>query len=564
MNRAPSLAATSGIGSTYGTSTPSDLRSRRSITSDFDTSSILDSVSLNNMSMNNDSHNSPPRELYVGEKNDHQFVIPTIATTAPTTSQEKPYKKNEKTLHSPTKQSPPDPISSISVPGNKTTVTTAQSPTSPTSPTDRSRSFSVTGDDIEAAFDAIASYKSEHSPTSNPDTFYTTHNHNNNNYEVTTPDALFGLSSIPEDHDELRSSIYDTKKTSYKPSTDTNPDNEIEEIDFDSYFKPKQQPTSTTTTTTQKVQNETPSKKQEKKENSKRKETAPHKEEPSVVMSSLPPKSVRSVPEEKPVVKEMQKPSANIYKEENVKRPAPVQEVKQQPVPIKIEQPSPRLLRNNNDSIEVDDDDDNDEDDDDDDDRPVDDDVNEIVAKLETSAILPLINDIRPSHLIYSNRYNHNNKNNNNVNNQFDDDIPTPNADVIIMDGLTKYNTDQSSTSSSAFNSNTHKSDRTALPDIVGEPNQHSKTSNQTQPVKKGGLNVLGYDNVNSSVIQPKIRKELEYLDREELLHVISYQSELLKKKDTRLKDLEGYVDSLLVKILEQCPAILQVGKSYR
>ena len=48
----------------------------------------------------------------------------------------------------------------------------------------------------------------------------------------------------------------------------------------------------------------------------------------------------------------------------------------------------------------------------------------------------------------------------------------------------------------------------------------------------------------------------------QELLHVIAYQSDLLKKRDTRLKDLENYTDTLLVKILEQCPTILQVGVS--
>ena len=47
-----------------------------------------------------------------------------------------------------------------------------------------------------------------------------------------------------------------------------------------------------------------------------------------------------------------------------------------------------------------------------------------------------------------------------------------------------------------------------------------------------------------------------------ELLHVIAHQSDLLKKRDTRLKDLENYTDCLLVKILEQCPTILQVGTS--
>lgn len=43
---------------------------------------------------------------------------------------------------------------------------------------------------------------------------------------------------------------------------------------------------------------------------------------------------------------------------------------------------------------------------------------------------------------------------------------------------------------------------------------------------------------------------------------MIAYQADLLKKRDARVKDLESYTDSLLVKILEQCPTILQVGTS--
>ena len=95
------------------------------------------------------------------------------------------------------------------------------------------------------------------------------------------------------------------------------------------------------------------------------------------------------------------------------------------------------------------------------------------------------------------------------------------------------------------------------------------------------GLSVLGYADVKSTPVNSKIRQELDYLDREvgerslpsrgfvftrkslslsqELLHVIAHQSDLLKKRDTRLKDLEHYTDGLLVKIVEQCPTILQV-----
>jgi len=94
-------------------------------------------------------------------------------------------------------------------------------------------------------------------------------------------------------------------------------------------------------------------------------------------------------------------------------------------------------------------------------------------------------------------------------------------------------------------------------------------------------LNVLGYTNVQTTMINSNIRQELQSLNQEvcqlhsfdfikllflsfnkELLQVIAYQTDVIKKRDTRLKDLEQYTDSLLVKIVEQCPTILQVGYS--
>ncbi|CAF3635629.1 unnamed protein product [Rotaria socialis] len=103
----------------------------------------------------------------------------------------------------------------------------------------------------------------------------------------------------------------------------------------------------------------------------------------------------------------------------------------------------------------------------------------------------------------------------------------------------------------------------TTLPDIIGEPSAKDSSPHKNPGPRKlvhNGLCVLGYDNVKSIPINPKMRQELDYLDREELLHVIAYQTELLRKRDTRVKDLEHYADGLLVKIVEQCPNILQNG----
>lgn len=119
----------------------------------------------------------------------------------------------------------------------------------------------------------------------------------------------------------------------------------------------------------------------------------------------------------------------------------------------------------------------------------------------------------------------------------------------------------------SSFNNRSERNTGTTLPDIVGEQSFKNSSQNPTKSStlnnKKpndNGLCVLGYEDVRSAPVHPKVRQELDYLDREELLHVIAYQSDLLKKRDTRLKDLENYTDTLLVKILEECPTILQVG----
>jgi hypothetical protein len=61
-----------------------------------------------------------------------------------------------------------------------------------------------------------------------------------------------------------------------------------------------------------------------------------------------------------------------------------------------------------------------------------------------------------------------------------------------------------------------NRNNKTALPDIVVEQNSPKRTA-PTGP-KKGannGLSVLGYENVKNTPVNPKLRQELDYLDRE-------------------------------------------------
>lgn len=195
MPRAPS----SGLGSTLGTGTPHS--SRRSITSDYDTSSILDSASM--YGGDEPSTPSPPVRSQVQQQPQHREVY---------VGDELPPRSNS------TRRKSKEPSASATLPTIITTKINNDSP--PPVSTEHSRSFSITGDDIEAAFDAVNDYK-------------TTVNDSSSNkykeYEASSPDSLFGLSTIKEatDTDEL---VLGTALSS------RHNDAYIDDIDFDNCF----------------------------------------------------------------------------------------------------------------------------------------------------------------------------------------------------------------------------------------------------------------------------------------------------------------------------------------
>ncbi|UJR35314.1 hypothetical protein I4U23_028075 [Adineta vaga] len=187
--RAPS----SGLGSILGTGTPHS--SRRSITSDYDTSSILDSASM--YGGEEPSSSSPPIRSQVQQQQQREVYV----------GDDLPPRSNS------TRKKSKEPSPSTTLPTIVTPKTTNNSP--PLRSTDHNRSFSVTGDDIEAAFDAINDYK--------------TSNNESKDYDNSAHDSLFGLSTIKEatDTDEVTLGIN-------SPITHT--DEEMDEIDFDNCF----------------------------------------------------------------------------------------------------------------------------------------------------------------------------------------------------------------------------------------------------------------------------------------------------------------------------------------
>lgn len=206
MPRAPS----SGLGSTLGTGTPHS--SRRSITSDYDTSSILDSASM--YGGDEPSTPSPPvcSQIQQSQQQQQQREV-LVGDDVPPRGNSTHRKKSK------------EPAPSSTIP----TIVTPKSQiiSSPLRSTENSRSFSVTGDDIEAAFDAINDYK-------------TSVNHESSNHQIkeqdtSSPDSLFGLTTIKEamDTDEI---VFGTGSSKQQK------DDGIDEIDFDSCFnKYKQQ-----------------------------------------------------------------------------------------------------------------------------------------------------------------------------------------------------------------------------------------------------------------------------------------------------------------------------------
>ncbi|CAF0785146.1 unnamed protein product [Rotaria sordida] len=469
-------APSNGLGSTLGTGTP--LSSRRSITSDYDTSSILDSASM--YGGDEPSTPSPPIRSQVQQQQHHREVY---------VGDDLPPRSNS------TRKKSKEPSPSTTLPTIMTTKN--QNNSASLSSTEHSRSFSVTGDDIEAAFDAINDYKISMNESSL---------NKSKDHEVPSPDALFGLSTIKEatDTDEI---VLDTHSSRHRN------DEEIDDIDFDNCFnKYKQQ-----------QQNE-------KKPTEEKKSKKPAPSTPVVQQSQ----------------KNQESKSSNYFTEQKRTAPVHTDDIRSPSISIptpKIDIPTTPTItvsaKRQKETTSNDLDDSNDS---------IDEDVDELLGKLERMSSMrsSTKRKIQPK-----------------------DDIMQQSFSELDSPGHNKFVSGYNQNQSSTMGSRTDRNGPATLPDIVGEQknlrqgsSQHKALSSTSsnQKTNDNGLCVLGYQNVKSTPIHPKIRQELDYLDREELLHVIAYQSDLLKKRDTRLKDLENYTDGLLVKILEQCPTILQNG----
>lgn len=194
---------------------------------------------------------------------------------------------------------------------------------------DTGRSCSITGDDIEAAFDAINDYKTSTSEKSN---------HHAKEPEVSSPDSLFGLSTIKEatDTDEF---ILGTGSSKHQT------DAVIDEIDFDNCFNKYKQQQSI----------------EQPKQTKKTAPTTPIFEQPPKIQESKSPRPSKEQKRSPFTYDDIHTPAASITTPKYDTTPSPIA-----PVSLNVpKETSPSTIDDSNDS--------NDED------------VNELLGKLEVS-----------------------------------------------------------------------------------------------------------------------------------------------------------------------------------
>jgi len=122
-----------------------------------------------------------------------------------------------------------------------------------------------------------------------------------------------------------------------------------------------------------------------------------------------------------------------------------------------------------------------------------------------------------------------------------------------------------SSDSNSSFQQKDHFNDKSksnndssvhngsGLPDLINQKGTNAVSTDKARKYLEG----LDGAKFNETQVPDSLKKQLEYFDREELLQLISYQKKYLDFKETRIKDLENYIDNLVVKIIETEPLIL-------
>lgn len=124
---------------------------------------------------------------------------------------------------------------------------------------------------------------------------------------------------------------------------------------------------------------------------------------------------------------------------------------------------------------------------------------------------------------------------------------PYVNSSPLFNRGDTKINKDSVESSPNGRSNN-------GLPDLINQPKGKNQSTNDKARKFLEGLDGVKFNEIQ---VPDVLKKQLEFFDRDELLQLIAYQKKYLDYKESRIKDLENYIDNLVVKIIETEPLIL-------
>ena len=115
-----------------------------------------------------------------------------------------------------------------------------------------------------------------------------------------------------------------------------------------------------------------------------------------------------------------------------------------------------------------------------------------------------------------------------------------------------RNSTDAKSTGFSSLQSNNNNklAHNAGLPDLI---NQKVAKNSSKESLNKS-IDDIKFDQVQ---VPESLVKQLEFFDRDELIQLIAFQKKYLDHKESRIRDLENYIDNLVVKIIEIEPSIL-------
>jgi len=142
------------------------------------------------------------------------------------------------------------------------------------------------------------------------------------------------------------------------------------------------------------------------------------------------------------------------------------------------------------------------------------------------------------------------------LNLQFNHTLPDLLNDYSLMNDIFSEHINEknklnntNSTDSGAVSGNSNS----GLPDLINQKGNKDKSTDKARKYLEG-LDGVKFNEVQ---VPETLKKQLEYFDRDELLQLIAYQKKYLDFKESRIKDLENYIDNLVVKIIETEPLIL-------